>query len=314
MNTTSPSLEQSGAPASRITRILAPTDFSPLSKAAVCAAVAMLEGNPEASLTLMHAVDPGASPSEEGCGGVPRAHPLAARVNHADRLMKNLRAECGCHAEMDSRIVTGDAAHAICGLAKDENYDLIVMSSHGRTGLARVLIGSVAERVIKEAPCAILVAKPPKDKAGELMVTPVSLKFMRLLVGYDHRAGSRHALDLARDLAKSRGGHITLVHALEPVPIIPGCPTNGESRQARLHEALEKLGEVRRRCLTSAEEWDLRVEVGEPWEVIVRVAEETCSDIIIVGPHEYTRWGHAYVGSTAQRVVRFAPCPVLVVK
>jgi universal stress protein A len=56
------------------------------------------------------------------------------------------------------------------------------------------------------------------------------------------------------------------------------------------------------------------VEMGEPWEVIVKLAGETRCDLIVVGPHEHTRWGHSYVGSTAQWVVRQAKCPVLVVK
>ncbi|WP_113961282.1 universal stress protein [Roseimicrobium gellanilyticum] len=314
MNTANQSLGQTVVPATRISRILAPTDFSPLSKAAVCATVTMLEGNPEASLTLMHAVDPGESAVDLDCGDVSHLHPLVARVNHAGKLMKTLRTECGCSSELDTRIVMGNAAHAICNLAREENYDLIVMSSHGRTGLARVLIGSVAERVVQEAPCAILVAKPPKDSAGTLLVTPVPLRFMRLLVGYDHRAGARHALDMAWELAKNRGSHLTLVHALEPGPVMPDCPSSAEERAVCVQEALERLVEVRRRRFPESLDWDLRVEIGEPWDVIVRTAKETCSDIVIVGPHEYTRWGHAYVGSTAQRVVRSAPCPVLVVK
>ncbi len=301
--------------AARVGRILAPTDFSPISRAAVNATVAMLEGNPEASLTLLHVVD--TVEPEEGddpaCEALHR-HTLASRVNHADRRMKELRAEYGDRSGLESRIIAGQAARTICDIARDESYDLIVMSSHGHAGLARIIIGSVAEQVVQEAPCAVLVAKPPKNQAGEFVLGPVPLKFARLLVGYDHRAGSRHALDMARELAETEDSQITLVHALQPAPLLPDCPADPQARAELLQEALDKLAAVRSRRLPAAENWTLRVEVGEPWDVIVRIAKETCSDLIVVGPHEHTRWGHCYVGSTAQRVVRRASCPVLVVK
>ena len=314
MNTAYHVSDQEAGSALRVSRILAPTDFSPTSKAAVDATVAMIEGNPEVSLTLMHVVDPIAPEEAEiGCDAS-HHHTLSARVNHADKRMRELRAVYGDRCELDTRIVAGRAARVICDIARDESYDLIVMSSHGYAGLARVLIGSVAEQVMQEAPCAVLVVKPPKSESGELMVGPAPLRFARLLVGYDHRAGAKHALDMAGELAGKGDSHITLVHALEPTPLVPDRAADTQARVERLREALDKLGDIRARRLPAAENWDLRVEIGEPWEVIVRIAKETCSDLIVVGPHEHTRWGHSYVGSTAQRVVRLACCPVLVVK
>jgi nucleotide-binding universal stress UspA family protein len=104
------------------------------------------------------------------------------------------------------------------------------------------------------------------------------------------------------------------VQALEPDPVGLDPVADAQIRATRLDEALKKLAGVRARHQPAAGNWDLRVEIGEPWDVIVRVAKETCSDLIVVGPHEHTRWGHCYVGSTAQRVVRLAHCPVMVVK
>ncbi len=300
--------------AARVSRILAPTDFSPLSKAAVDATIAMLERSPGTSVTVAHVVDPHRVIKDEIVCDESHSHTLSTRLNHADKLMRELRTEYGERTGLETRIVAGNAARAICDMAKDEGYDLIVMSSHGHTGLARVLIGSVAEQVVQEAPCAILVAKPPKDEAGEFLQGPAPLKFRRFLVGYDHRAGARHALDMARELAGSRESHVTLVQALEPDPVGLDPVADAQMRATRLDEALKKLTGVRARHQPAGVGWDLRVEIGEPWDVIVRVAKETSSDLIVVGPHEHTRWGHCYVGSTAQRVVRLAHCPVMVVK
>lgn len=302
---------------SRVSRILAPTDFSPLSLAAVEATVEMVMASPGTSATLLHVVDP----RDENTGncGTPHLHTgLPGRINCADLEMKDLRSRYSAgmhnHEALDSRVVSGAPAQVICDMARDEGFDLIVMSSHGRMGLARMLIGSVAEKVVQQAPCPVLVAKCFTRSGGVLETKPPTFRFTRLLVGYDHRAGSRHALDMAGALGAREGAHVTLVHALEPAPACPPCGVNADAHAACLRDALDRLAEVRDRNLPDSHDWDLRVEMGQPWDVIVKLARETRSDLIIVGPHEYTRWGHSYVGSTAQRVVRQAQCPVLVVK
>jgi nucleotide-binding universal stress UspA family protein len=299
---------------SRVSRILAPTDFSPLSLAAVDATVAMVMASPGSSVTLLHVVDP----THERDGEHEPAHrtDLPGRINQADRMMKKLRSKYGSrHGDvLETRVMTGDAARTICDMARDESFDLIATSSHGHMGLARTLIGSVTEQVVQHAPCPVLVAKAFAKKDGVPAPRTPVFKFRRILVGYDHRAGARHALNMAGALSSQEGSHVTLVHVMEPAPAFTPCQEEKAACCERLREALEKLELVRTRKLPNSHDWDLRVEVGEPWEVIVNMANETGSDLVIVGPHEHTRWGHSYVGSTAQWVVRQANCPVLVVK
>lgn len=303
------------APGSRVSRILAPTDFSPLSLAAVHATVALVVASPGSSVTLLHVVDPAGERNGDDGTGLQRTG-LPTRMNHADRMMKKLRSKYRVHPgdALETRVMTGEAAGIICDMARDESFDLIVMSSHGHMGLARTRIGSVAEQVVQHAPCPVLVAKSFGNQDGVPVVRTPVFKFKRILVGYDHRAGARHALNMARALSIQEGSHVTLVHVLEPAPVFVPCPAEKEACCERLREAFENLDKVRTTKLPHSHDWDLRVETGEPWEVIVTLARETDSDLVIVGPHEHTRWGHAYVGSTAQWVVRQAECPVLVVK
>jgi nucleotide-binding universal stress UspA family protein len=260
---------------SRVSRILAPTDFSPLSMAAVDATVEMVMASPGTSATLLHVVEPTVERSGAYGYGVPQLHaPLPSTINHADRVMKDLRSRYsavmhGHEAPLDTRIMAGAPARVICDMARDEGFDLIVMSSHGHMGLARMLIGSVAETVVQQAPCPVLVAKCFIRTDGGLASRTPSFRFTRLLVGYDHRSGARHALDMACDLGAQAGSHITLVHALQPAPDCPRSGVDAAAHEACLRKALDSLEEVRVRMLPDSHDWDLRVEMGEPWEVIV---------------------------------------------
>jgi nucleotide-binding universal stress UspA family protein len=302
-------------PASRLGRILAPTDFSPLSKAAVDATMALVMANHGASVTLLHVVEPSVEISGKSRSPHPHAS-FSSRIEQANQSMKEWRAGYSDNLgeALETRVVTGAAAQTICDMAREEGFDLIVLSSHGHMGLDSTAIGSVAEQVVQVAPCPVLVAKAFTQRDGVPVLRKLAFKFAHILVGYDHRAGSRHALDMACTLSERDGSQITLVHSLEPAPVGLACAVDSQKQVRRIREAMDRLAMLRERKLPDSHDWDLRVEMGAPWDVIVKSATESSCDLIIVGPHEHTRWGHCYVGSTAQRVVREAPCSVLVVK
>lgn len=301
-------------PLLRLNRVLAPTDFSGLSNSAIDVAMSLVANRPEAAVTLLHVLEPLPLLGTVDCG-IPPDITLSHRVDRAEREMQRLRTVHSSHPDLSTRVLVGNVANDICKIAAEEHFDLIVLSSHGRTGLPRILIGSVAERVVQEAPCPVLVVKPPRGTDGEFLTTPFHLGFKRLLVGFDHRSGACRALDVARRICRVSHGHITVVEALEGPPPhsdreIP--PTEGEPPKLReLRTGLERL---RTEHLPESADWEVRVAIGQPWEVITKTAKETGSDLIVVGPHEYTQWGHAFAGSTVQRVIRLAACPVLLVK
>lgn len=294
-------------------RILVATDFSAHSTAGIEAALALAKLNPRSSITLLHVVEEvdAAFASVADLNFMPQDRYLLAQeaLNKlADSYRAKHSAEC--------RIVMGKPGRVICDLARNEHYDLIVMASHGRTGLDRVLLGSVAEQVLENAEVSLLVVKTPKGEAGQVVPERLSFGLRNLVVGYDHSKGAKRALNMARHLADECNGQITLVHAVEPRGLlgVPHLVVPSPTEEAALQQALEDLHHVRHLLGPDAEDWKIVAKPGYPWDVIPKYANETAGDLIVIGHHDQTRWGHSFAGSTAQRVVRLASRSVLAVK
>ena len=151
----------------QIRSILLPTDFSECGNFArsYAASLARTFG---ASIIAVHVIEP--MVPTVGYSGITEPLPIADIADQletsAERELPRI-AECEECAglEIEEVIVHGDAAAEIVRVAKEKNVDLIVLSSHGRTGLGRILFGSTAEAVVRHASCPVLVVKPAK--AGE---------------------------------------------------------------------------------------------------------------------------------------------------
>jgi len=301
------------AGSSQINRILVATDFSPLSLAGVGAAISMLKGNARAHLTLVHVVEP--LPATEMMEfGMPGS--LGFLMDGADQEMERLRASLPYEGEISVRVMAGSPMWSINELVTEDRADLIVISSHGRSGLGRALLGSVAEQVVTHAHRPVLVVKPPKAGASEPEGVVNELTWKEILVGYDHRPGSVSALRLAAGIAERSGARLTLVEALEEPDLrLDLNVLKTESDQtAEMTEARMRLQEVKMGYLPASQDWRIDVGVGTPWELMVDRAGTSAADLIVVGPHEHSYRPGDFLGSIAQRLVRHAPCSVLVVR
>jgi nucleotide-binding universal stress UspA family protein len=182
-----------------------------------------------------------------------------------------------------------------------EGCDLVVMGTHGRTGLSRVLIGSVAEKVVRHAHASVLVV--PAEG--------VLRSFKRVVVPVDFSDSARTALMRAKELVRD-GGRLTLVHAVE-MPVA----YRGEIPLA----LAEQLDAQARRSL---EEWTRDAEgrvpvtpivrVGSPGAQVLHVLEDDAYDLVVVGSHGRTGIKRALLGSVAEKLVRHAGIPVLVAR
>ncbi|HVZ34870.1 MAG TPA: universal stress protein [Polyangiaceae bacterium] len=155
-------------------KILVPVDFSPPSFRAVRMA-AELAHRFEGSVEIVHIFDPVAYPLPDGYYVMftqPQLEQMFAQFDLGLAACKREALEAGA-AQVDTHVRQGICAPEICSIASDGHFDLIVMGTHGRRGLEHLLLGSVAERVLRQAPCPVLTVRadgprsPAADGAGE---------------------------------------------------------------------------------------------------------------------------------------------------
>jgi len=156
-----------------LTRILVPVDFSAASLQAVDYGVALAE-KLGASVELLHVVE---DPIASGAWGpeiyVTSVPDLIRELEEdaAHRLAELKRGTSATAVPIDTRVATGSPARSIVAVARSEQCGLIVMGTHGRTGWPHLLVGSVAERVMRTAPCPVLAMRPAKIAQPKAVAT-----------------------------------------------------------------------------------------------------------------------------------------------
>jgi nucleotide-binding universal stress UspA family protein len=154
-----------------------------------------------------------------------------------------------------------------------------------------------------------------RNVASPAPAAKIPVKLEHILVPIDFSEHSLHALRVAEGLAKSAAGNLTLLYVVEPMmPTSEWAPLIVDTHQ------LVKSCQRKLEALPAKEGIDpqligrVLVKVGIPWNEIVNTARELNRDAIVIATHGYSGWKHVFMGSTAERVVRHASCPVLVVR
>lgn len=297
-----------------IRRILCPTDLSDVAPRAFDHALALARYH-QAEIELAYVSEP-LLPGPVA----PASYPPWAVLDPAvrGRLQSALEAlsapalEKGVPVQLG--VYEGRVVPEILGRARDWPADVVVMGTHGRSGFERWVLGSVTEKVLRKAPCPVLTVPPP---AGELHPDG-SVLFRRIVCPVDFSGASLAALDYALKLAEESRAEITVLHVLEwLVEDEPGARIAGfdvpEFRRYLEKDARDRLEKI---VPEDAHNWCRpREEVvgGRPWREVLRVAEETRADLVVMGVRGRNPVDLAVFGSTTQHVVRGARCPVLVV-
>jgi nucleotide-binding universal stress UspA family protein len=208
----------------------------------------------------------------------------------------------------------GIPSQQIHTFAESSGADLVVLGTHGRTGLEHVLLGSTAERVVRIAPCPALSVKAHRPEASGTVPLEAGVTIRRIVVPIDFSDCSLDALEFAVQFNKPFGAAITLLHVLEPVAygldftLIP--PKEWKHQKERV---VARLGELTAALSDNGVKADHVLRSGLPPDSIVGFVHERGFDLMIMGTHGRSGLSHLLSGSVAGAMLRLAPCPVLTV-
>jgi nucleotide-binding universal stress UspA family protein len=290
----------------KVKQILCPVDFSTGSRRALDEAAALARSH-EAGLTVLHVhALVVAGPEVPYLGtGVPLDEISRARLIH--RLQEFIEPVLTAGIHPETKLLEGDPWVVIAEQAQLLPADLIVMGTHGRRGFARWILGSVTERVLHTAPCPVLTVSPVEAAAAAPGPRPV-------LCAVDLK-GSEETLEAAASLAASRRAHLVVAHVVDGLPedALAGPFDVPEYRRYMEADARVKLHRLVERSGREVSVSEIVV-TGRPHDEILRLAEEQGAELLVIGSHGPRAFERMFVGSTAARVVREAPCPVLTLR
>ena len=300
-----------------VRRILCPVDFSESSKQALDYAVALTSWY-EGMLSVLHVCAELPVYELSSAAGPAIAAPIMLRDIDIDAQRAALRrfaASAVATVPTDVLVLEAvDARSEILAQAGALHADLLVMGTHGRSGLDHLLLGSVTEKVLRKAPCPVLVVPPHAAGPGHA----TGAAFKRIVCAVDFSDGSRRGLDYALDLAQEADARITLLHAIEFPPVHGDVALSAGVELDRMHAGVEAESLRRLRALVPAEARDYctiatRVTDGKPHRYIRQVAVDEQADLIVMGVQGRGAIDVLVFGSNTHAVIRSAPCPVLVV-
>jgi nucleotide-binding universal stress UspA family protein len=296
----------------KIERILVPLDFSPASVEALDYAV-WLAKQFRAAIHLVH-VHPADEPSSVPGAG----HLLLQSAEAIERMNEQLT---GIHRKRiegfcpENCHIRGGRPHdEIVHLAREIDADLLALSTRGHSGLKHLLLGSTAERVVRAAPCPVLVVRKRKAKSKS---TRKRFAVRTILVPTDFSQCSLAGTEYAAFLAKRLGATLRLFHAIYPYTNYVFVDRAG----VRLSGLAEAVEETARQEMDALRQMDFLRGLTVQAEVLPGPAvDEICAaasapdvDLIVTSTHGRTGLKHALTGSVAEQVVRYAKRPVLVV-
>ena len=216
---------------------------------------------------------------------------------------------------IETKIVNGSSAEAIVQYAEGAGIDLIVMSSHGRTGSRRWVYGSVAEKVMHHAPCATAIIRAHVEVS--------MFQNRKILVPLDGSELAERALGPALALARVVNSNVYLLRVVAAgEPMAESMRPTGEQVEAVLAAAdLEEKGEAEAYLQSVFSQFentrlffDVQTTSGDVADTIVTYADDNHIDLIVISSHGRSGLGRWLHGSVAEKVLRGATCATLIVR
>lgn len=307
-------LEEKLETAVAIKNILFATDFSEVSEAALpyVTALSLRYGSTVHVVHILPATLVRPSPVDPALFGSIYEQAHSGAQEKIQRLSDRLKG-----FPHQTSIRHGKVCDALSEIIREQKIDLLVAGTHGRTGLGKLVMGSVAEEIFRQSACPVLTVGPRvastqgvRESRHNHELSPVQIKFRQISCATDFKPDSAETVSYALSLAREFHARLTLLHVIEDY---------GD----RLHDhpgpidiALRKLEELIADHAGLRYPPELLAEFGTPAELILRTANERDTDLIVLGVR--STGGHMgathLTGSTAHKVVVGANCPVLTVR
>lgn len=207
---------------------------------------------------------------------------------------------------VESLVCEGEPPDVIVDIALEKKADLISMGTHGRKGLKRLVMGSVTSKVIVNSPCDVIVVKKPCIKCtGE---------YKSILVPFDGSEFSKRALNRACQLSKIDGADVTVIYIIPRYEEMVEFFKTESIKKSILQEAQKIIDKAKGIASVKDVHIKTAIEEGHAGDKITEIADKLKNDLIVIGTYGWKGVNKAIMGSTTERVIMNAPCPILAVR
>jgi nucleotide-binding universal stress UspA family protein len=292
----------------QLKNIICATDFSDLANSAVSCSVSLAKEF-NAKLYLCHVIDL-SSATLYGDATFAFETQLIHMEEYAQERLRHIMDKY--QVEWEPLVTTGNAADEVARLAEEKNVDMAITATRGHSGLKRVVLGSVTERLMRTLPCPLLAVH---GQGG--YPDGNEIRFKRILIGCDFSSDSNLAFQYGLSFAQEYEAEVHLVHVLEP-PVYKDWPKAEDAKEIVRKGLLEQLtAKLEAMVPTEALNWCKPKTVllsGQPHVELIKYADAQGIDLIVLGVTGHGLVESFFVGSTTERIMRRSPCAILSVR
>lgn len=285
-------------------RILLPTDGSEGVERAIGQAITFTKTY-DATLHVLRVVQTADLPADINEETVVQAFEERGRKEIDDVEKRALQAGIGA---IEKSVVTGPPHRAILEHVEECDIDLVVMGTHGRSGLEHFLLGSVTERVVRLSDIPVLTIRMTDEYEDE--------GYNSVLIPTDGSFGAEAAIDNAIDIAASYGATVHALHVVD-LRLLTGDPTGGfptdEILNAAKRRGRKAVGKVAQKAEAAEVDYKESVIQGYPYRDIRTYVTEHDVDLVVMGTHGRTGLDYFLLGSVTEKIIRSVDVPVLTV-
>ena len=284
----------------RFKKILCTTDLSDLSNTSITYGMALAQEF-NAKLFVAHVVDLTSAVAYGEVLFAPAEIQEKTVVFAKEQIESQMRnASC----DWETIVPIGHPADEIFNIVETQGIDLVISATHGRTGLKRIVLGSVTGRLMRSLPCPFMIVRRKENQTAF---------FKRILIGCDFSQDSNLAFEYGLSLAQEFQSELHLVHVME-TDDYRDLLKNGKEAQSESKEQEESRERMRQMLPAESYNWcqpKLVLLAGRPFEEITKYALFNHIDLIVLGIRGHNLIETLFAGSTTDRVSRQSPCPIL---